>query len=188
MNAKGFRDEDGNAIIIRPTDVTCEPEAGTVISLTQTAAKADELETALEGKADVVHTHAIADVAGLQDALNGKANRIFTLRIDADASGDPATYPMTSTADALLSAFVDGVSANTEVPVLVKLYERSTSLGTVIGVAKWTLEGQEDDHDVTIRFGRLLFSTSRQFDGQQQWGTFIDWTKTSSQDIDEFFS
>lgn len=134
--------------------------------------------------APVVHGHAISDITGLYDALAGKMNKILTLRIDVNTSDDD--YPMVTEAGSLLSAFVNNVSVGTYVPVLVELHTQSATVGTILGTAKWTLEGQEDEQDVEIRIGKLLFSTYRQEVGQQ-WGGFTDWTKSSSQDIDNYF-
>jgi hypothetical protein len=66
----GTLDGTTDADLLLGDRVLCAPVASNVTQLQEAA---DALETALDGKAASVHTHAIADTTGLQTALDAKA-------------------------------------------------------------------------------------------------------------------
>ena len=63
----------GSATSVPWTGVTGKPSTFTPSAHTHTIANVTGLQTALDGKAASSHTHAIANVTGLQTALDGKA-------------------------------------------------------------------------------------------------------------------
>lgn len=72
-----------------PSDLT-PAQVKTVLSYT--IADVSGLQTALDGKAASAHTHAVEDVTGLQAALDGKAATAHT-HAWADITDKPATFP-----------------------------------------------------------------------------------------------
>ena len=142
------------------------------------------IKTALDGKAASTHSHSIADVIGLQSALNGKVpyydGEVIIKHLD-----NAIQYPFDAASDVKnkVIALYNAIPKNTYVLCRVTL-DNNDSAGTqdefvTVPAFAYATEVQEDTWNVDIIFANgVKFSAGRQ-------GTYAQsWTKTTN----SFFS
>ena len=128
-----------------PSDLT-PAQVKTVLSYT--IADVSGLQTALDGKAASAHTHAVADVTGLQAALDGKAATAHT-HAWADINDKPATFPPSDHSHAPaditeLQAAVEGWTVRTSdgVSRIVPITQAAyDALGTKVATTLYLITG-----------------------------------------------
>lgn len=127
---------DDNAAENR-TDITIESTGGggggaSWGSINGTLSSQTDLNTALNNKADSIHTHSISDVTGLQTALDSKANvlsRDTALVLETDFYNVTSPFSQGLTGTAVSSGTVTAIAAVPNHPGIIALRDSTTANG-----------------------------------------------------------
>lgn len=101
-------------------------------SINGTLSSQTDLNTALNNKADSIHTHSISDVTGLQTALDSKANvlsRDTALVLETDFYNVTSPFSQGLTGTAVSSGTLTAVAAVPNHPGIVALRDSTTANG-----------------------------------------------------------